>query len=83
MAYQTARRAEFDWLRVVALGMLMVFHNAMGFSSWPWHVTDPHNSVVLSTFLDFLLRWRVALVFIVSGAALKNPVSRGAHFRRD
>jgi glucan biosynthesis protein C len=67
---QTARRAEFDWLRVVALGMLMAFHSAMGFSTWPWHVTDPHQSAPLNDFLDFLLRWRVALVFIVSGAAL-------------
>jgi surface polysaccharide O-acyltransferase-like enzyme len=70
VVHQAQRRAEFDWLRVVALGLLMVFHSTMGFSTWPWHVTDPHQSALLSYFLDFLLRWRVALVFIVSGAAL-------------
>ena len=70
MVHPAQRRAEFDWLRVVALGLLISFHSAQGFSTWPWHVTDPHRSVLLSTFLDFMLRWRVALVFIVSGAAL-------------
>lgn len=42
----------------------------MGFSSWPWHVKDPQHSWLLDDMLDFLLRWRIALVFIVSGAAL-------------
>jgi len=70
VAYQAARRAEFDWLRVLALGLLFVFHSAMGFSDWPWHVKDTHHSWFLDNLLDFMLRWRVALVFIVSGAAL-------------
>ena len=68
--YPTARCAEFDWLRVLALGMLMIFHSAVGYGSWLWQVNDPHNSFLLDNFLDFLLRWRVSLVFIVSGSAL-------------
>jgi glucan biosynthesis protein C len=56
--------------------MLIVFHSAIGFGSWPWHVTDPHPSVLLDGFLDFLLRWRVSLVFIVSGAALMLALDR-------
>ncbi len=68
--FATARRAEFDWLRVLALGMLMIFHSAVGYSTWQWQVNDPHNSALLDNFLDFLLRWRVSLVFIVSGSAL-------------
>ena len=48
----------------------MIFHSAIGFSSWPWHVTDLHHSFALNFFLSFLWPWRVALVFIVAGAAL-------------
>ena len=70
MAERSARRAEFDWLRIVAIGLMMLFHSCLGFSSWPWHVNDPHRSVLLGDFLSFLWRWRVALVFVVSGAAL-------------
>ena len=76
MDYTTTRRAEFDWLRVLALGMLMIFHSAVGYGSWPWQVNDPHNSFVLDDFLDFLLRWRVSLVFIVSGSALMLALRR-------
>lgn len=65
------RRPEFDWLRVVALGLLLVFHGAVGFSTnWHWHVVDPHNSEWLDFYLTFQMRWRVTLVFVVSGAAL-------------
>ncbi len=80
MLYSTARRAEFDWLRVVALGLMMVFHGTMGFSSWPWHVSDAHRSMVLGDILDFLWRWRVELVFVVSGAALMLAVRRHTPF---
>ena len=76
MSYQTARRAEFDWLRVLALGMLMIFHSIMGYSVWPWHVNDPHDSALLNGVLDFMLRWRVLLVFIVSGSALMLALDR-------
>ncbi len=76
MLQSVARRAEFDWLRLVALGLMMLFHGALGFSSWPWHVADAHRSVVLGDVLDFLWRWRVDLVFVVSGAALMLAVRR-------
>lgn len=76
MVHATARRAEFDWLRVLALGMLMIFHSAVGYSSWPWQVNDHHTSLALDDFLDFLLRWRVSLVFIVSGSALMLALGR-------
>ena len=76
MAERSERRAEFDWLRIVAIGLMILFHSCLGFSSWPWHVNDPHGSVVLGEFLSFLWRWRVALVFVVSGAALMLALSR-------
>jgi len=76
LIYPAARRAELDWLRVLALGLLMIFHSMVGYSSWPWHVNDPHDSALLNGALDFMLRWRVSLVFIVSGAALMLALDR-------
>lgn len=85
MAERSERRAEFDWLRIVAIGLMMLFHSCLGFSSWPWHVNDPHRSVALGEVLSFLWRWRVALVFVVSGAALMLALSnhRSRHRPRD
>ncbi|MEI6202553.1 MAG: acyltransferase, partial [Enhydrobacter sp.] len=76
MNHPVARRAEFDWLRVLALAMLMIFHSAVGYGSWPWQVNDAYTSPLLDNFLDFLLRWRVSLVFIVSGSALMLALQR-------
>jgi glucan biosynthesis protein C len=72
----TSRRAEFDWLRLAALSLMMAYHSAIGFSSWPWHVSDTHRSVVLGGILAFVWSWRVALVFVVSGAALMLALRR-------
>ena len=55
LAERSARRAEFDWLRIVAIGLMMLFHSCLGFSSWPWHVNDPHRSVLLGEFLSLRL----------------------------
>ena len=55
MEYATARRAEFDWLRLVALGLMMLFHGAIGYSSWQWHVSDSHRSVALGNVQVALL----------------------------
>jgi glucans biosynthesis protein C len=69
-AISPGRRPEFDQLRVFALGAMIAFHSAIGFSSWPWLVNDPHHSATLDLAVDFVWRWRVELVFVVSGAAL-------------
>ena len=65
-----ARRPEFDLIRVFALSAMIAFHSAIGFSSWKWLVNDSHHSAALDLAVDFVWRWRVELVFVVSGAAL-------------
>jgi hypothetical protein len=65
-----ARRPEFDWLRVFALGLMFVFHSAIGFGTWPWVIKDAHTSWLLDNLCFFVWPWRVSLVFVVSGTAL-------------
>jgi hypothetical protein len=68
--YSPARRPEFDWLRVFALGLMFVFHSAIGFGTWPWVIKDAHPSWLLDNICNFIWPWRVSLVFVVSGTAL-------------
>ncbi len=64
------RRYDLDWLRVIAFGLLILFHTGMMFVSWNWHVKNPETSVVLEWVMRFLHEWRMPLLFFISGAAV-------------
>ena len=35
-----SRRADLDWLRVLAFGLLITYHAGMAWSGWNWHLTS-------------------------------------------
>ena len=35
-----SRRADLDWLRVLAFGLLIAYHAGMAWSGWSWHLTS-------------------------------------------
>ena len=64
------RRADLDWLRVSAFGLLILYHAGMAWSGWSWHVTSSDSIGWLREGMRFLNRWRMPLIFVVSGAAI-------------
>lgn len=64
------RRADLDWLRVLAFGLLILYHAGMAWSGWSWHVTSPDSMEWLREVMRFMNRWRMPLLFLVSGAAI-------------
>ena len=66
----TTRRADLDWLRVLAFSLLILYHAGMAWSGWSWHVTSPDSMEWLREAMRFLNRWRMPLLFLVSGAAI-------------
>lgn len=66
----TDRRADLDWLRVLAFGLLILYHSGMAWSGWTWHVTDAESAAWLRWAMRFTNRWRMPLLFLVSGAAV-------------
>jgi glucans biosynthesis protein C len=61
------RRHDLDWLRVLAILLLHVFHTGMAFNNWGWHIK---NDVLLSWLdvpMGFLHQWRMPLLFLISG----------------
>jgi hypothetical protein len=65
-----SRRADLDWLRVIAFGLLILYHAGMAWSGWSWHVTSPDDIGWLREAMRFMNRWRMPLIFVVSGAAV-------------
>jgi glucan biosynthesis protein C len=62
------RRHDVDWLRVVAVLLLIPFHSAVIFNRYAeWYVTNEAPSLALEAFAYFLSQWRMPLLFFVSG----------------
>jgi hypothetical protein len=74
MATQTPaeRRVDLDWLRVIAVLLLVPFHAALIFLPDPAlvaYVKDGQPSPVLAPLVDLLSRWQLEVLFFVAGAA--------------
>ena len=65
-----SRRADLDWLRVLAFGLLIAYHAGMAWSGWNWHLTNVDSIDGLREGMRFVNRWRMPLIFVVSGAAI-------------
>ena len=64
------RRYDIDWLRVIAIGLLLIYHVAIGFQSWGvmiGFITTSKPWTALWTPMAMLNLWRIPLLFFVSG----------------
>lgn len=64
------RRYDIDWVRVIAIGLLLIYHIAIGFQPWGimiGFITNSKPWESLWTPMTMLNVWRIPLLFYVSG----------------
>ena len=66
---KSLRYYELDWLRLFAVFMLIPFHTARIFDSWPFYVKSVEVSRGLIPFIDFVNQWHMPLFFLLAGAS--------------
>jgi peptidoglycan/LPS O-acetylase OafA/YrhL len=64
------REYGLDWLRVFAFAVLIFYHSGMVFVSWDFHIKNNETSRSLEAVMLFCNRWRLSLLFLISGAAV-------------
>jgi glucans biosynthesis protein C len=64
------RRPDLDWLRVIAFGLLILYHSGMAWSGWEWHINSSESLPWLREAMRFTNRWRIPLIYMVSGGAI-------------
>ncbi|MFC2086331.1 acyltransferase family protein [Bacteroidota bacterium] len=66
----TKRRYDIDWLRVIAIGLLLIYHITIGFQPWGVFIKFIQSNNSLESLwipMAMLNVWRIPLLFFVSG----------------
>jgi peptidoglycan/LPS O-acetylase OafA/YrhL len=67
----TNRRYDLDWLRIIAFGVLILYHIGMFYVNWSWHVNSSRSSGAIAPLMTLSNPWRLTLLFMISGAATR------------
>lgn len=63
------RQYYIDWLRILLILSVFLFHVGMIFNTWDWHIkNDVQYAGFLRKTMIFLHYWRMPLLFLISGA---------------
>lgn len=65
------RRNDIDWLRVLATGIVFLFHCARFFNPEDWHVKNNELSEAMGIFVGVVGQWMMPLFFILSAIAAR------------
>jgi len=81
MLTHTAQKSErqyfIDWLRILLILSVFIYHIGMFFNTWGWHVKNPTEyGGLLKYTMIFLGKWRMPLLFLISGAGTYYALGR-------
>lgn len=65
------RRYDLDWLRIIAFGLLILYHVGMFYVDWSWHVKSSRASNAIEPIMLLASPWRLTLLFLISGVATR------------
>ncbi len=66
---KSTRLYYLDWLRVLAIFMVFMFHAVHPFDLGVWHVKNADKSMEITIGLEFLSWWGMAFFFMVAGTS--------------
>jgi len=70
-----SRRYDVDWLRVLGMMTVFLFHNNRFFDTDGWHVKSPETSQASMMITMFAVQWMMPLFFILSGIGIYHALA--------
>ena len=77
------RRFDLDWLRVLAILTVFIFHSGRFFDRMDWHLKNPVTYQPMQIWTMFLASWMMPLIFVISGASLYFALGKVGKFIKD
>jgi glucan biosynthesis protein C len=65
-----------DWLRVLAMGILFLFHSSRPFAPPSWHIMNSVTDLGFTLFDSFISGWIMPLFFVISGIAVNYSLAK-------
>lgn len=66
---QPDRLYYLDWLRVIAILGVFLFHAVHPFDLTNWHIKNAEQSAVITFFIAFMFPWGMPFFFLLAGAS--------------
>ncbi|MCK5098003.1 MAG: acyltransferase family protein, partial [Desulfobacteraceae bacterium] len=76
------RRYEFDWLRLLAILVVFLYHSSRFFNLGDWHVKNINTYVWVEVWNIYVTRWMMPLFFIISGASLFYAIGKSSVWKK-
>jgi glucans biosynthesis protein C len=71
------RRHDLDWLRVLAILSVFVYHSTRFFNIEDWHVKNATRYWSVELLDSFMVIWMMPLIFVISGASIYYAMRKG------
>jgi len=71
------RRYDLDWLRVLAILSVFIYHSTRFFNREDWHIKNPFTYAWVEIPEGFMEIWMMPLIFLISGASIYYAMNKG------
>ena len=69
-----ARLFYLDWLRVIAMGCIFLYHNQRVYDFGDWHIKNAVLSHPSTAYVEFFNVWMMPLFFVLASAAIYHSL---------
>jgi len=66
-----------DWVRVLAILSVFVFHSTRFFPLEDWHIKNAVSYAWVQAFEGFMVIWMMPVIFLISGASIFYAMNKG------
>jgi len=80
--HTSERKFELDWIRVMAILVVFLYHSTRFFNLSNWHIKNINTYVWIEVWNYFATLWMMPLFFIISGASLFFALSKKSGWKK-